>query len=764
MFRILAILCSMLLLSYSAFAQTNLVAFGSSWRYLDNGSNQGTNWRSATFKDTKWKIANGKFGYGISDATTTISFGSNASKKYITTYFRKTISIVDPAAYASFTFNIKRDDGAVVYLNGKEVYRSNMPTGNVSYNTLAKESTDHGATPQSFSISTAAFLKGVNIIAVEIHQAQANTPDMAFDLELMGIEKSLPKDLTPPTVISINRQGPTSESTSAPSITFRVSFSEKVTGVDVTDFAATTSGTASGSVSSIEAVGTTGGIYDLTLSAVSGEGTIRLDLKETETGIIDVAGNALSGGYTSGQSYSLFLADLTPPTVMSINRLNPITEPTDATSVTFRVAFSEAVTGVDATDFAIVATSGTVNGTVASNAIAAGADGVTYDVDVSAISGTGTLRLDLKSSGTGIKDKAGNAISGGFVEGETVIIQQPEPVIEQPKVLYYEGFESGTGFTGMNIQTSTTYGFNVIGNPTYQDLKVGRWELRAGDPPASNGTRAEVLFSADLAQQETWHSFVGYFPSADNLIDTDDEAFNQWHQGSSFGRPMMTFRTENGRFEVLRRSPDGLKTNYYIMGSIIYDQWLQFVIHIKQHLTDGIMQVWINGELKMDFRGPTMFDGPIGRWKMGIYKSSWNNGAKTNSIKRVWYVDEVRVGNAASTYESIKPNEGNNLKQLIPVNNENLYLKASDQQLDTGQSEHVDVYPTLAKRGSPIILNTNSSKVTDAFVSDITGRLIYIKRFTEHTSIETTYLPSGIYFISLTGERHARKHKFIITN
>lgn len=643
MFKTISLLYFLLLFSFSVFAQTSLIPFGSSWRYLDNGTNQGTNWSTLTFKDNKWKTANGKFGYGISDATTVISFGTNANKKHITTYFRKSISITDPAIYSSFTANVKRDDGVVIYVNSKEVHRSNMPTGTVSFTTLAKEATDNGTVPQSFTISTSAFSKGTNVVAVEVHQAQANTPDMAFDLELVANAAPPPTDLTPPTVVSINRQNPTTEYTSSSSLIFRVTFSEKVTGVDAADFAATTSGTASGSVASVAEVGTTATSYDLTVGSVSGEGTIRLDLKASGTGITDVAGNAISGGYTSGQSY---------------------------------------------------------------------------------------------------------------------IIEQP--AIEQPKVLYYEGFESGKGFTGMHMQTSTTYGFNVVGNPTYQDLKVGRWELRAGDPPIANGTRAEVLFSEDLAKQETWHSFVGYFPSEDNLIDTDDEAFNQWHQGSSFGRPMVTFRTENGRFEVLRRSPDGSKTFYHLMGSIIYDQWVHFVIHLKQHLTDGIMQVWINGELKMDYQGPTMFDGPIGRWKMGIYKSSWNNEAKTNSIKRVWYVDEVKVGNAASTYESIKPVSGNNLKPLISEKTDNLNLNTNDQQFNVEQSAQVEVYPTLAKRGSAINLRTSETTVEVAFVSDITGRLLYAQKFTGLTSIETVNLPSGLYFVSLGGERHLKKHKFMI--
>lgn len=97
------------LLTLGSFAQTNLIPFGSAWKYLDNGSNQGTVWRGLSFNDGSWKTGNGKFGYGSStDVVTKVSYGSDATKKYITTYFRKTLTIATASAYSYYRVSIKR--------------------------------------------------------------------------------------------------------------------------------------------------------------------------------------------------------------------------------------------------------------------------------------------------------------------------------------------------------------------------------------------------------------------------------------------------------------------------------------------------------------------------------------------------------------------------------------------------------------------------------------------------------------------------------
>ena len=163
-----------------------LIAPSSAWKYLDNGTNQGTNWRSTSFDDAAWSTGNAEFGYGEGDETTVISYGPNASAKYTTTYFRRSFTITNPLAFPSLSLGIVRDDGIVVYLNGTEVYRNNLPTGTIAFNTLAL--TSIGGTDEIdwlfSSISPSLLVSGTNVLAIEIHQQSAASSDLSFNGQL----------------------------------------------------------------------------------------------------------------------------------------------------------------------------------------------------------------------------------------------------------------------------------------------------------------------------------------------------------------------------------------------------------------------------------------------------------------------------------------------------------------------------------------------------------------------------------------------------
>ncbi|MBO9682564.1 MAG: metallophosphoesterase [Flavisolibacter sp.] len=299
-FTSLAVLTFPLLL-WAQTTHTTLIPLGSKWKYLDDGSNQGTAWSALSFSDDDWKSGLAELGYGEGNAVTTVSYGSDPHHKYITTYFRKTIDLPNRSQFTNFTATIFRDDGAVVYVNGKKVYRTNMPDGIITYSTKAFSAHhDDGDKPHTFTIDTSVFKTGKNVIAVEVHQSSQNSSDISFDFELIGAEG--PGDNTPPVVNRVDRHQPTTTTTSASSVTFEAIFSEAVTGVDVADFSITADNTVSATISTV--VGS-GSIYDITVNGITGTGTLRLDVKASGTGITDLAGNALSGGFTSGESYTI---------------------------------------------------------------------------------------------------------------------------------------------------------------------------------------------------------------------------------------------------------------------------------------------------------------------------------------------------------------------------------------------------------------------------------------------------------------------------
>jgi hypothetical protein len=306
--------------------QNTLVPYGSTWKYLDDGSNQGTAWRATDFNDAGWKSGPAILGYcnppDRKEATVVNSGPSN--KSYITSYFRKAITL--SAAYTSFTGKIKRDDGVVVYVNGLEVYRNNLPQGNIGYLTSASYANDNGTQALTFTIPGAAFTSGINVVAVEIHQVSSTSSDMTFDLEITGQGPATdPGDQTPPTVLSVNRHTPATETTSATSVTFQATFSEDVTGVDAGDFEL--AGSSSGTIATVTAVNAT--TYDVTVNGISGNGTLGLNVKSTGTGIADAAANPLSGGFT-GQAYTILQLH-TSPGFASVTDLTPLPSRAGAT-------------------------------------------------------------------------------------------------------------------------------------------------------------------------------------------------------------------------------------------------------------------------------------------------------------------------------------------------------------------------------------------------------------------------------------------------
>jgi hypothetical protein len=184
------LICALLAIStVSAQTQTPLVTYGSVWKYLDNGTSQ-TGWSTTGFNDATWKSGTAELGYGDGDEATLVSFGTNTRKKFLTTYFRRNFSITDTLAFGRYQLSIKRDDGAVVYVNGVEVFRTNMPTGSVNVNTRASsEPADDGKTAVIVNLPTNAFSNGNNVIAVEIHQSNPGGDDISFDLELIAFER-----------------------------------------------------------------------------------------------------------------------------------------------------------------------------------------------------------------------------------------------------------------------------------------------------------------------------------------------------------------------------------------------------------------------------------------------------------------------------------------------------------------------------------------------------------------------------------------------
>ena len=168
-----------------------LIRTGAVWKYFDAGNEPAGGWTNGNFNDGPWMMGPAPLGYGDGDEATDVGFGSETAAKYITTYFRHTFVVSNVPAYHTLNVRVLRDDGAIVYLNGRDIFRTGMPEGPVGYSTLANITVvdaDETTTFFGQTVDPALLQEGTNVVSVEIHQVLASSSDISFDLELSGTQ------------------------------------------------------------------------------------------------------------------------------------------------------------------------------------------------------------------------------------------------------------------------------------------------------------------------------------------------------------------------------------------------------------------------------------------------------------------------------------------------------------------------------------------------------------------------------------------------
>lgn len=175
-------------------ATTILVKGGSTWKYSDGGADLGTNWINAGYDDSGWSSGPAKLGYGDLSVATPVSYGSTSTNKQPTTYFRHKFIVPANVSFTNLVLRLAQAHGSVVWLNGQELMRTNLPAGPIAYTNLATKLVGLYA-PYSFNpvtVDAAKLQLGTNILAIEVHQFSPFTAAMGFDLELIGRGQIIP--------------------------------------------------------------------------------------------------------------------------------------------------------------------------------------------------------------------------------------------------------------------------------------------------------------------------------------------------------------------------------------------------------------------------------------------------------------------------------------------------------------------------------------------------------------------------------------------
>jgi hypothetical protein len=131
----------------------------SGWKYNNTGGDLGTAWIQPGYNDSTWTAGAGPFAFG--------NGGQN------TAYFRRSFNVNSASDFNGILLRLLSDDGAVVYLNGVEVFRANMPSGKVSYNTFALSEVAGGVESSYIEtpLPSSQLVNGTNVIAVEVHRS-----------------------------------------------------------------------------------------------------------------------------------------------------------------------------------------------------------------------------------------------------------------------------------------------------------------------------------------------------------------------------------------------------------------------------------------------------------------------------------------------------------------------------------------------------------------------------------------------------------------
>lgn len=234
-----------------------------------------------------------------------------------------------------------------------------------------------------------------------------------------GPSAAINVDNTAPSVTVLS--GPSVSAANTGPVTYSVTFNEPVTGFNSAgDIDVQATGTAAPGL--VEVAGSGAGAYTVTLSNINGNGSLKIAVKAGAAS--DAAGNA----NTVSAASTAFDVDNTLPTVTGITRLTPASALTNASTVTWRVAFNEPVNGLAPADFTATVVSGALPG--AGTLAVSTPSGSTVDVTSGPFTGSGELRLDVLGASATITDNVGNALVADYTDGEPYTVDQAGPVID----------------------------------------------------------------------------------------------------------------------------------------------------------------------------------------------------------------------------------------------------------------------------------------------------------------------------------------------
>ncbi|MEO2098387.1 MAG: fibrinogen-like YCDxxxxGGGW domain-containing protein, partial [Brachybacterium sp.] len=162
---------------------STVITSGGEWTYRFENDAPDASWKNSDFDDSTWQSGTAPLGWGHSDLGTTLTTDGT---RPLTSYYRRDFTIEDATEVAALEITTRADDGIVLYVNGTEVNRTNMPESTITHNTYASAAPTAAAAlanPVTITVPGNLLTTGDNTITAEVHSNYRSTPSASFELE-----------------------------------------------------------------------------------------------------------------------------------------------------------------------------------------------------------------------------------------------------------------------------------------------------------------------------------------------------------------------------------------------------------------------------------------------------------------------------------------------------------------------------------------------------------------------------------------------------
>jgi autotransporter-associated beta strand protein len=196
--------------AFAVIPTTYIASLSTGWKYKKGTAEASSPidaWRAVAYDDSTWLTGQAAIGYGDSNVVTTLNDMRNRfnTPGYASVYFRKSFTVPTGNIPRTLKLRVRIDDGCVIWINGTEVDRRYVGTGNLAYNYLAPANHDNTNWDEVIINNADTFLfGGTNVIAVHGFNTALNSGDFSMDLELSSNDNSSPLP-TPGRVNSVHR-------------------------------------------------------------------------------------------------------------------------------------------------------------------------------------------------------------------------------------------------------------------------------------------------------------------------------------------------------------------------------------------------------------------------------------------------------------------------------------------------------------------------------------------------------------------------------